>query len=700
MRTFFEADDQDGFTAGSRELSRRAAEWGRLADEPADPLVITSALEYRHRGTVDGRLGLWQQRHVEEFLLDWLPRTLTELPGRPGADGPGGLRVLLRYLDAHGLTDPRGDSLQVLEQTIDRASEGFAAAMADRTRWGVAKFWAATAAEQGVDIVDQASLTRFIERAQRGRIPYDGDTLDAILDRHRRTGPPLVGRAEPQLPVVLPDEDELRAKAALSPLVGQLAGLVSWVGPEGRELTKLARLRLNDARELVHLLETGDRPGSPRTSAELPRLNLLFAWAKQARLVRTAKGRLYQVAKARPLLQDPLALWLRAFEALFELRQPLLGGPPDTFMPTSMLYGAYEDVLPDVLNTLYSLPFPMPWPRLRDSVHLAYRERFGLAGAEPHNVRGWLLDADHDLHHVLGSLEHLGVVDRSQGIADPVFLDAPDLDLPAPPLPEGMPPEIAQLLFGASSVPDPEAASRAEQLRAELAAGPVELIRLTALGTHAVRSRLLAEGRDAPLVGELTDAPAAGLLGVIAEHYDPDSARTELALWTEAHHGADAAREQLLQAVRATPFRSRAEAMLDVLVAAMPEPDGELMLRSLRSDPVLAPTALSVLVRRELLEPDDVTDAEAPLMVAESLLQLLENLGEEATAKMLLAEGAAQARAAVSTALTSGHPDRDGLARLQRLADGPLQGLGAQLGRLSAARARQGRAKPTRRRRR
>ena len=700
MRTLFEADDQEGFAAGSRELARRAAEWGRLAGEPADPFVMTSALEYRHRGTVDGRLGLWQSRHVDEFLLDWLPRTLTELPDRPGADGPGGLRVLLRYLDASGLADPRGDSLQVLEQALDRARENYPAAMADRTHWGVAKFWATTAAEQGIDIVDQASMTRFIERARRGQAPYDRDALEAIMDRHERTGPPLVARAEPQLPIVLPGEDELRAQAALSPLVRQLAGLAAWVGPEGRELTKLGRLRLSDARELVHLLETGDRPGSPRTSAELPRLNLLFAWAKRARLVRTAKGRLCQVAKARPLLQDPLALWLRAFETLFELREPLLGGPPDTYTPTSMLYAAYEDVLPDVLNTLYSLPFPMPWPRLRDSVHLSYRTRFNLVGADPRDVRGWLQDADHDLRHVLDSLENLGAVNRSQGIADPVFLDVPALDLPAPPLPEGMPPELAQLLFGANSVPDPEAASRAEQLRAELASGPVELIQLSVLATHAVRKLLLAEGRDAPLVGELTDAPAAGLLGVIAEHYDPDSARTEIALWTEAHNGADPAREQLLQAVRTTPFRSRAEAMLDVLAAALPEPHGELMLRSLRSDPVLAPTAISILTHRELLEPDDLTDAEAPLMVAEGLLQLLENLGEEATAKMLLSEGAARARTAVSTALASGHPDRDGLDRLQRLADGPLQGLGAQLGRLSANRARQGRAKPTRRRRR
>ncbi len=700
MRMFFESDDQEGFAAGSGELSRRVAEWSRLAGGQADSFVVTSALEYRHRGTVDGRLGLWQSRHVEEFLLDWLPRTLTELPDRPSADSPGGLRALLRYLDATGLADPRGDSLQVLEQAVDRASEGYPGAMADRSRWGVSKFWATTAAEQGVDVVDQAAMTRFVERAQRGQARYDRDALEAIMDRHQRTGPPLVARAEPQLPVTLPGLAELRDQAALSPLVRQLTRLVAWVGPEGRELTKLGRLRLTDARELVHLLETGDRPGSPRTSADLPRLNLLFAWTKQARLVRTAKGRLHEVAKARQLLQDPLALWLRAFETVFELRGPLLGGPPDTYTPTSMLYDAYEDVLPDVLSTLYSLPYPMPWPRLRDSVHLAYRARFNLAGGTTREVHGWLLDADHDLRHVLDTLEHLGAITRAQGTADPVFLDLPALDLPDPVLPPGFPPELAQMLLGARPAADPDADARAERSRAELTAGPVELIELTALGTLAVRRRLLAEGRDAPLVGELADAPAVGLLGVLAEHYDPDSAGAELALWTAAHGGAGAAREQLLQAVRTMPFRSRAEAMLHAFTAALPEPQGELLLHSLRSDPVLAPTAISVLHHRELLDPSDVTDAEAELMVAEGLLQLLENLGEEATAEMLLSGGAAQARTAVSAALGSGHPDHDGLDRLRRLAEGQLRRRGAQLGRLNAAGARQGRAKPTRRRRR
>lgn len=361
MRMFFEPEDEDGYAATCELLTGRLAAWSRAQGLAAEPVVVESALDYRHRGTVDGRLGLWQARHVEEFLLDWLPRMLTQLPGEPTADGPAGLRTLLSYLCAMGLDDPRGEPLDVLERAIDAVSPMFAEAMADRTRWGMAKFWATTAAEQGVDIFDQVAMERFTERARRGEVPYDEAALEAIARRHQVTGPPQMARAEPQLPVTLPAEDELRTTATAVPLIGQLAALAEWAGKDGRELTKLGRLKIADARELVATLRTGDRPGSPRSSADLPLLNLVFEWAKKARLVRPAKGRLYAVAKARPVLNDPLALWQRAFEALFELREALIGDR-DGYRPTSMLYAVYEDILPDILNTLYSLPIPCPGP--------------------------------------------------------------------------------------------------------------------------------------------------------------------------------------------------------------------------------------------------------------------------------------------------------------------------------------------------
>jgi hypothetical protein len=690
MRMRFEAGAEEEFEAACGLLVARLVRWAGEQGLLVDGFMAEAALDYRHRATVDGRLGLWEPRHVEELLLSWLPEQVTELPGEERADALGTLRALLRYLHAAQLADPRGPALQDSLAAVDAAAERYPAAMADRTRWGLAKFWAMTAAEQGVDVLDGAALQRFAERAQRGEVVYDQQALDAIMERGL-TGRALssVARAEPQLPVALPPDVELRRRAESSAIVAQLRGLAEWAGRDGRAVTAAGRLRMADAGEVVDVLGTGDKAEGVRSSADLPRLGLLVEWAKKARLVRVAKGRLYAVAKARPVLADPLQLWLRAFDACFELRQALIGARSGWHVE-SMLFDAYEDVLEDVLNTLYSLPYPMPWPRLRDSVHLAYRARFQLDGGSDLQHRMWFEHADRDLRTVLDTLVDLGAIKRDQGTADPVFLD---VDLSAEPeLPEGMPPELAELLGAAGVAPDPAAQERARAQREELTAGPVELLRLTELGTRAVRQRLLAVGRDAPLVGELAHAPAAGLLGALADDYDPDAARVELADWIAARGERDAALRQLVEAVRSMPFRVRAQAMLAVLLTALPDGEGERLLRGLRGDAALAPLALTALAHHELLSPEDMTDAEHLLVLAETLLQLVELAGGGDGAEEALRAQGPEARDAVAAALDSAHPDRTGLEELRQVAARALRTPAARLGRARKRRSTAGRS--------
>ncbi|WP_189192557.1 hypothetical protein [Streptomyces albiflavescens] len=699
----FNPAEENEYEAVRGLLVRRFERWARENGIDADPYVVEAALDYRHLGTPDGRLGLWDQRYIEEFLLDWVPRTVTVLPDEQSADAPGTLRCLLRYLDDVHLADPRGASLPEVLEAVDAAAPRYAEAMADRSLWGLAKFWITTAAEQGVDVHDEQALQDFVGRAQGGEVPYDPKVLQTIVERHMRSSGPV--RSEPQLPVALPGDDVLREQAGRSPVLRQLRGLAEWAGRDRRTLTGSGRLRLSDARELVERLDTGDDTDSVRSSAELSRLNLLVEWAKKARLIRVAKGRLYAVAKAEPVLNDPLALWRRAFDAFRELPSPVRGGRSGRYGGSVLFdeYDMYDVVLPDVLATLYSLPYPMPWPRLRDTVHLAYRSSFlpevfatGSIGFE---------QADDDLRTVLGVLEDLGAIECHQGMADPVFAapamsendlegwagvpteDDDDFETPSGILP-GMPTGLAGLLDDAlpggtlssdaqldgappddallsDALLDDEATLWARKMKSELSSGPVELIRLTDLGTDSVRRRLLAEGRDAPLIGELAQASPAGLLGVLADHYDPESARAELAAWIAVHGDRSAALEQLVCGVRTMPFRTRAEAMLDVLVSTLD--DGEFLLRSLRSDPSLAPTALSLLARREILTPEDLTEPESLLMVAESLLQLCEATGADGVSEVLRQQGR-EAEEALRAALASGHPDREGLADLQALA--------------------------------
>ncbi|WP_329468435.1 hypothetical protein [Streptomyces sp. NBC_01431] len=333
--------------------------------------------------------------------------------------------------------------------------------------------------------------------------------------------------------------------------------------------------------------------------------------------------------------------------------------------------------LEDVLNTLYSLSYSMPWPRLRDSVHLAYRTRFRLDGGSDLQYRMWFEHADRDLRTVLDAMADLGAIERDRGMADPVFLEV-DLSGDGDELPADMPPELAELLGVAGMATDPAAQERADARREELTVGPVELIRLTELGTHAVRQRLLAAGWEAPLVGELAQASAAGLLGVLAEDYDPDAARAELAGWLSARGERDAALRQLVEAVRSMPFLVRAQAMLAVLLTALPDGEGE---RLLRGDAALAPLVLTALAHHELLSPEDMTDAEHLLLIAENLLQLVELAGGGDGAEEVLRAQGRDARDAVAAALDSAHPDRAGLEALGQLAARALRIPAARLGR-------------------
>ncbi|MFI9547482.1 hypothetical protein ACIHAR_26750 [Streptomyces sp. NPDC052016] len=231
MRMRFDPEAEEEFEAACGMLIDRLVQWAGEQGLSVDGFTAETVLDYRHRATADGRLGLWESRHVEELLLSWLPQQITELPGEEHGDAPGTVRTLLRYLHAAQLADPRGPSLQESLAVVDRVAEQHPAAMTDRTRWGLAKFWAMTAAEQGVDVLDGASLQRFAERARLGEVAYDQQTLDAMMER-RLTGRALSGsaRAEPQLPVALPEDDELRRRAGASTTVTQLRGIAEWAG--------------------------------------------------------------------------------------------------------------------------------------------------------------------------------------------------------------------------------------------------------------------------------------------------------------------------------------------------------------------------------------------------------------------------------------------------------------------------------------
>ncbi|MEU9214506.1 hypothetical protein AB0D27_43250 [Streptomyces sp. NPDC048415] len=86
-------------------------------------------------------------------------------------------------------------------------------------------------------------------------------------------------------------------------------------------------------------------------------------------------------------------------------------------------------------------------------------------------------------------------------------------------------------------------------------------------------------------------------------------------------------------------------------------------------------------MRRDLLAPEDLTEAEALLMVAESLLQLLETAGPDGVSEMPRDQGS-QAEEAIEAALASGRPDRVGIAELKTVAEDVLRKSSTRVGRV------------------
>lgn len=574
MRLYFALEEAEEFHAAKALLVRRCLTWPEATEARVADFAIDAALTYRHEAA-DGRLGFWTPEHVKTFLLVYVPYHIAELDTELEA-GPEAQLVA-------GFA-PMPDSLRCLLKYLSAHGllDPRGASLEDNLtaiRAAEARFQAAIN-EQGYYVIE------------------DQDALADIDDEPERVP------AYP--PVSLPDESRLAAMADPNPILHHLRALWEWAG-DGRSAS-----------------ETPDLPEPGR----------LVAWAKRARVLRARKGRLLRVAKAEPLLADPLRLWQRAFEAFPEIGREVCAGK------TSLLYTWFETVVPDLLRALYAIPVPIPLIRLRIPILHTVAEPRGLDAYTGEKA------LEQDVGTMLDLLTELGAIEVTHGMAHEMF--GTDLDEDGPWTPE-------------------EAGLIREQL-----ARPGPLVRLTALGAYGVRQLLLDVGLEAPLLGELAGARPAELLNVLADQYPPDAASAELAGWLAAH---DDDVEALLEAVRACPFRNRAAILLRNLTETLP--DGRLVLPRLRSDPGLAPLVLSQLFEDGVLDPQDVTPQENLLAMAEGYLRLLELGGPETTQEIIRRQAGSNLAPMLRDVLASGHPDTIGMKEFRNLVADAVLSAGA-----------------------
>jgi hypothetical protein len=483
---------------------------------------------------------------------------------------------------------PYSADATALHAEIDRSTAAFLAAMADERNYGVAKFWATRMLENGVDTDDEAQVRRFLVRVQAGEIDYDQVVLEEIIRRgsfDAEIDGFEFGDDEDRLlpPVSLPTTDELTTLAAAAPLATRLRAFVVWVG-SGRILTSTKRLRIADAKELAGLLDV-DQPylRGARSSADLPEVSLLVEWARRARLVRVVKGKLVGIKSAAGLLNRPLDLLQRAFDALPDLG-PAVCPPTSNHETLSLVGQLLRDVTAALWLSLYTAGgTPVPMEMLVEITRDAMVEPGSVGiGSLIVDVREMLWRRD--LAAVLAAMELLGAVELTAST------DAAERDK----------------LIELSGNDDPD----------------LTLVRLTPLGIWGARNTLREEGFGVPLVEDLAGEPV-GVLCEALEHATPEVTDVALTAWVAAR-GEDAAAAELATFCADAPSASaRLVAMNGMAHAGAP---GVTQAQRLRSAGGLAgAVATAWLIQYSGLDQNDASEQELLLSLAENLTAMGEH---------------------------------------------------------------------------
>jgi hypothetical protein len=212
-----------------------------------------------------------------------------------------------------------------------------------------------------------------------------------------------------------PTDEALAAMAADAEPLRRLQVFTAWVGA-GRKLTQTGRIMLADARELVGLLGTedtidpkiGDRVFRTKSSEELRGITTVAEWAKASGMVRVTGGRLVQVKKHAGLLERPLELWTRMFEAFPQLGEALcISGWGE-----SLLRDDFEEGVGAVLAAMARRAGAIAPAEACAIAWETVAAGYVLDDLADQQLTSWRELNDRDVRHALDVLQQLGAVRR------------------------------------------------------------------------------------------------------------------------------------------------------------------------------------------------------------------------------------------------------------------------------------------------
>lgn len=272
------------------------------ADGSIDAADAGCALDYKW-AIQDPLLTHWVHDDVDDLLLGFLPSRMfledDEVDGVVDA-----VSRFLEFLEEEGHMAKGSTSAADLVAHLEEHRAEFREVMADPETGGHAKRLLMAMRDDGVDFEDEEAVDRWLAEFNAGPIERRESVVGPAPDPEElyEDGPAI--ELPPRPPV---DEDLARASAARSPLLRKIIGLAEYMG-EGRRLTATGNLKLADARELVDLLETGDRTDyrigekdhSFRSATELIWLDMLVWLAREVRAVKVQKNKMSATQVWRP----------------------------------------------------------------------------------------------------------------------------------------------------------------------------------------------------------------------------------------------------------------------------------------------------------------------------------------------------------------------------------------------------------------
>src|SRR5262249_40295962 len=142
--------------------------------------------------------------------------------------------------------------------------------------------------------------------------------------------------------------------------------------------------------------------------------NLVVTWARAARLLRVASGKLLPVKKSLPLLDQPAQLWSVLFGSFDSLSAALF--------PSQWLESPLKLEFPTGVRTaplaLYAETGPVPLTDVGEAVWRATTAPYDLRGATGRQLSNLRDSTDRDLWRALSVLARLDVVRLGEGVAE------------------------------------------------------------------------------------------------------------------------------------------------------------------------------------------------------------------------------------------------------------------------------------------